>query len=268
VLEDGLIRGFDNNAAITDALYASLFASGPAKIPPFGSSSAFATVTLDTVRSYAERAFRPANAMLIVTGAVDPSVLRTALPGREVEFREGFLCALEYARILHCPRGQAMAGLVSPGAERARMRETYAANLSWAAAQAQAAGVDVLIEPIAARNIPGYFLNLQEEAHILAAEIGKPNLKVQMDLFHCQVAEGDLAIKIRKYLGDPKQSRVGHFQIAGVPERHEPSTGEVNYDYLFDLIDELGYAGWIGCEYTPRAGTSEGLEWFRKRRTA
>jgi hydroxypyruvate isomerase len=192
----------------------------------------------------------------------------TALPGREVEFREGFLCALEYARILHCPRVHAMAGLVAPGADRARMRETYAANLAWAAAQAQAAGVDVLIEPIAARNIPGYFLNLQEEAHILAAEIGKPNLKVQMDLFHCQVAEGDLAIKIRKYLGDPKQSRVGHFQIAGVPERHEPSTGEVNYDYLFDLIDELGYAGWIGCEYTPRAGTSEGLEWFRKRRTA
>ncbi len=189
----------------------------------------------------------------------------TALPGREVEFRKGFLRALEYARILNCPRVHAMAGLVAPGADRARMRETYVSNLAWAATQAQSAGVSVLVEPIAARNIPGYFLNLQQEAHDLVAEIGMPNLKVQMDLFHCQVAEGDLAIKIRKYLGDRDQSRVGHMQIAGVPERYEPSFGEVNYDYLFDLIDELGYEGWIGCEYTPRAGTSEGLDWLRKR---
>jgi len=189
----------------------------------------------------------------------------TALPGREAEFREGFLRAIDYARVLNCPRVHAMAGLVEPGADRVRMRETYVSNLAWAATQALAADVDVLIEPIAARNIPGYFLNLQQEAHNLVAELGKPNLKVQMDLFHCQVAEGDLAVRIREYLGNPKQSRIGHFQIAGVPERYEPSFGEVNYDYIFDLIDELGYEGWIGCEYTPRAGTSEGLDWFRKR---
>jgi hydroxypyruvate isomerase len=111
-------------------------------------------------------------------------------------------------------------------------------------------------------------LNRQEEAHAIAAEIGAPNLKILMDLFHCQVEEGDLAIKIRKYLADPKQTRVGHFQIAGVPERHEPSTGEVNYGYLFDLIDELGYEGWIGCEYIPAAGTSAGLGWFKKWKAA
>ena len=87
-----------------------------------------------------------------------------------------------------------------------------------------------------------------------------------MDLFHCQVEEGDLAIRIRKYLADPKQTRVGHIQIAGVPERHEPDTGEVRYEYLFDLIDELGYEGWIGCEYIPAAGTSEGLGWFKNGR--
>ena len=112
--------------------------------------------------------------------------------------------------------------------------------------------------------MPGFFLNRQEEAHAIVAEIGATNLKILMDLFHCQVEEGDLAIRIRKYLADPKQTRVGHIQIAGVPERHEPDTGEVRYEYLFDLIDELGYEGWIGCEYIPAAGTSDGLGWFRK----
>ena len=191
-----------------------------------------------------------------------------ALPGRESEFRDGFLRALEYARILNCPHVHAMAGIAPPGADRNRLRETYVANLAWAAAQAEPQGAQVLIEPIAPRNMPGYFLNYQEEAHAIVAETGRPNLKVQMDLFHCQVAEGDLATKIRRYLDDPKQTRIAHFQIAGVPERHEPDSGEVNYEYLFDLIDELGYEGWIGCEYTPKEGTSEGLDWFRKRLTA
>jgi 2-dehydrotetronate isomerase len=122
--------------------------------------------------------------------------------------------------------------------------------------------VDVLIEPIAHRNIPGFFINFQEEAHQVLAQAGRPNLKVQMDLFHCQVAEGDLAARIRKYLAEP--SRVGHFQVAGVPDRHEPDAGEVRYEYLFDLIDELGYQGWIGCEYAPANVTSAGLGWFRK----
>lgn len=192
----------------------------------------------------------------------------TALPGRETEFRDGFLKALEYAQELDCPRIHTMAGLVPAGADRARMRETYLANLAWAADRAAAAGVDVLIEPIAQRNIPGFFLNLQEEAHAILAELTRPNLKVLMDLFHCQVAEGDLATRIRKYLADPKQTRVGHFQIAGVPERHEPDTGEVRYEYLFDLIDSVGYEGWIGCEYIPKAGTSEGLGWLPKTESA
>jgi hydroxypyruvate isomerase len=189
----------------------------------------------------------------------------TALPGREEEFREGFMRALEYAQALECPRIHAMAGLVPAGGDRARMRETYVSNLAWAADKAQAQGVDVLIEPIAQRNIPGFFLNFQEEAHAIAGEIGAPNLKILMDLFHCQVAEGDLVMRMRKYIADPKQTRVGHFQIAGVPERHEPDTGEVNYDYVFGVMDELGFEGWVGCEYIPRAGTSAGLEWFKKR---
>jgi hydroxypyruvate isomerase len=191
-----------------------------------------------------------------------------ALPGREKEFRDGFLHALEYALVMQCPRVHAMAGISPPGVDRAHLLGVYTANLAWAADQARVAGIQLLIEPIALRNMPGFFLNRQEEAHALVAEIGAPNLKILMDLFHCQVEEGDLAIRIRKYLADPKQTRVGHIQIAGVPERHEPDTGEVNYSYLFDVIDGLGYEGWIGCEYIPAAATSEGLGWFKKWQTA
>jgi hydroxypyruvate isomerase len=188
----------------------------------------------------------------------------TALPGRESEFRDGFLLALEYARAFKCPRIHTMAGVAATGADRAQMCETYIANLAWAAGLAAKDGIDVLMEPIAQRNMPGFFLNFQEEAHAIAEETGCSNVKILMDLFHCQVAEGDLAIKIRKYIEDPKQTRVGHLQIAGVPERHEPDTGEVRYEYLFDLIDKVGFEGWIGCEYVPAAGTSDGLDWFKK----
>ncbi|MFZ1941947.1 MAG: 2-oxo-tetronate isomerase [Terracidiphilus sp.] len=191
-----------------------------------------------------------------------------ALPGREQEFRDGFLRALEYAHAFDCPRIHSMAGLAPAAADRAEFRAVYTSNLSWAAEKAREVGVDLIIEPIALRNIPGFFLNRQDEAHAIVAEVGAPNLKVLMDLFHCQVEEGDLAFKIRKYLADPKQTRIGHFQIAGVPERHEPDTGEVNFSYLFDLIDKLGYEGYIGCEYIPAAGTSDGLGWFAKWKTA
>ena len=187
-----------------------------------------------------------------------------ALPGREQEFRDGFLLALEYGLALGSSRIHAMAGLAPKGADRAHLLGVYTANLAWAAEQARAAGIDLLIEPIASRNIPGFFLNRQEEAHAIVAEIGAPNLKILMDLFHCQVEEGDLAMRIRKYLADPKTTRVGHFQIAGVPERHEPDTGEVNFSYLFDVMDQLGYEGWIGCEYIPAGDTSAGLGWFKK----
>lgn len=189
-----------------------------------------------------------------------------ALPGREQQFQEGFNRALDYAAQLGCPGIHVMAGLFPADGDRARFRATYLSNLAWAAERAQCARVEVLIEPIALRNIPGFFLNRQDEAHAIVAEIGAPNLKVMLDYFHCQVEEGDLAIKTRKYLGETP-CRVGHIQIAGVPERYEPSFGEVNYSYIFDLIDELGYRGWIGCEYIPKAGTSEGLNWLKQRRS-
>jgi hydroxypyruvate isomerase len=181
-----------------------------------------------------------------------------SLPGREAEFRKSVETALEYARVLGNERVHLMAGLIRADAERARHRATYVRNLAYAAGAAATAGITVVIEPINTRDIPGLFLNRQDEAHAVCAEVGAANLKVQMDFYHCQIVEGDLAMKLRQYIRG-----VGHIQIAGVPERHEPDLGEINYPYLFRLMDELGYAGWVGCEYRPRAGTSAGLGWLR-----
>jgi hydroxypyruvate isomerase len=188
-----------------------------------------------------------------------------ALPGREDEFRAAIDRGLDYAAVLSCPRVHVMAGLAKSPESRAAMGATYVANLAWAAERAAAAGVDVLIEPINTRDIPGYFLNRQDEAHAIVAAVGAPNLKVQMDLYHCQIVEGDVATKLRTYL---PTGRVGHLQIAGVPERHEPDVGEVNYAYLFEVVDALGWDGWIGCEYRPKAATSAGLGWLRGRNAA
>ena len=182
-----------------------------------------------------------------------------AIPGREAEFAASIGKALDYAAALDCPRLHVMAGIPAPGADRAACRATYVANLRRAAAEAAKAGRDVLIEPINTRDIPGYFLNRQDEAHRIREEVGAPNLKVQLDLYHCQIVEGDLAAKLRRDI-----AHVGHIQVAGVPERHEPDRGEVNFPFLFDLVDELGYRGWIGCEYRPRAGSTAGLGWVRR----
>lgn len=188
-----------------------------------------------------------------------------ALPGRESEFRRGFTHALAYADALDCPRIHVMAGLAPAGADPAALRATYVANLRWAAAEARHADRTLLIEPINGRDMPGYLLNRQDEAHAVLDDVGAPNLQVQMDLYHCQVTEGDVATKLRRWL---PTGRVGHLQIAGVPGRHEPDDGELHYPYLFDLIDALGYAGWIGCEYRPAHGTREGLGWLRCAGTA
>jgi len=182
------------------------------------------------------------------------------LPGREADFHRTLLeQALPYADALRCRRIHVMAGVVPEAAGRAAHRATFVANLAWAAPLAASAGVELLIEPINPRDIPGYLLNRQDEAHAIVAEVGAPNLKVQMDLYHCQIVEGDVAMKLRRYL---PSGRVGHLQIAGVPERHEPDRGEVHYPYLFALIDELGYTGHVGAEYRPAAGTTAGLGWF------
>lgn len=184
------------------------------------------------------------------------------LPGREDEFRRGFADqALAYAQALGCTRVHVLAGIAPRGADRMRLRAQYEANLAWAAAQAASVGVEVLIEPINARDIPGYLLNYQDKAQRIVRDLGAPNLKVQMDLYHCQIVEGDLSMRLREHLPG---GRVGHLQIAGVPDRQEPDRGEVRYPHLFALIDALGWAGWVGCEYHPRGATSAGLGWLQR----
>lgn len=192
------------------------------------------------------------------------------LPGHEAEFSAGLALALDYARALACPRIHVMAGVLPEGVEREAAQATYVSNLRLAATQAARAGIEVLIEPINTRDIPGYFLNRQDHAHDTLEQVGTPGIKVQMDLYHCQITEGDLAMKLRRYL---PTGNVGHIQIAGVPERHEPDRGEINYPCLFALLDELGYHGWVGCEYRPALGpqagaTSAGLGWLHAQRRA
>lgn len=194
-----------------------------------------------------------------------------SLPGREEEFRRSIEIALDYAAALGNDRLHVMAGLIESPQPKQRSREqhrdVYIKNLTLAASMAQTARVTIVIEPINTRDMPGYFLNRQDEAQAICEEIGLPNLQVQFDCYHCQIVEGDLAVKLRRDM-KRRNAGIGHIQIAGVPYRNEPDTGEVNYPYLFDLIDSLGYGGWIGCEYRPRAGTSDGLGWLTPYRHA
>jgi 2-dehydrotetronate isomerase len=180
------------------------------------------------------------------------------LPGRQSELREGFDLALEYAAVLGNSKIHVMAGLLASEAERARHHDVYLENLAYACAQAAQVGVTVLLEPINTRDMPGFFLNRQDQAHAICREVGAQNLKVQFDCYHCQIVEGDLTSKLRRDFHD-----IGHIQIAGVPDRHEPDSGEINYPFLFELMDELGYDGWVGCEYRPRGDTSAGLRWLK-----
>ncbi|WP_277186491.1 2-oxo-tetronate isomerase [Caballeronia sp. BR00000012568055] len=185
-----------------------------------------------------------------------------SLPGREDKFKQSVKTALEYAAELGNNKLHVMAGLISPDQSRQQHGATYLKNLEYAAKEAEKANITIVIEPINTRDIPGFFLNRQDEAQSICDEIGAPNLQVQFDIYHCQIVEGDIAMKLKRDMKRPNAG-IGHIQIAGVPERHEPDLGELNYPYLFDLIDSLGYDGWIGCEYRPKAGTSDGLGWLK-----
>jgi 2-dehydrotetronate isomerase len=182
-----------------------------------------------------------------------------ALPGREQEFRDGVETALVYARAMRCRILHAMAGVLPAGLDRAQAERTYLANLRHAAHRLAAEGITLVIEPINTRDIPGYFLNTTSQAMSVIERVGHPNIKLQLDLYHVQIMEGDLAHRVRALAG-----QYPHVQIAGNPGRHEPDIGEINYPFLFDLFDELGYSGWIGCEYRPKGETKAGLGWARR----
>ena len=176
---------------------------------------------------------------------------------------------MEYAEALDCRTVHVMAGVVGQGEDYRRAERTYVANLRLAAEVLGQHGIAAVIEPInnkqgsvasgpsyTTRGMHGYFLNHTEHARRILAEVASPNLWLHLDCYHMQLLEGHLAETIREHI-----ALVRHFQIAGVPGRHEPDVGEIHYPFLFDLMDELGYAGWVGCEYRPRAATLDGLRW-------
>ncbi len=181
-----------------------------------------------------------------------------ALPGREADFDTAIDKALSYADSMDCGLLHVMSGIVPAGTSREACAETLIANLKRAAPLAAARGKTLIIEPINTRDIPGYFLNRQDQARAILEAVAADNVGLQFDFYHVQIVEGDLAKTFEKQL-----DLIRHVQIAGVPERHEPNVGEIHYPYLFDLMDRLGYQGWVGCEYRPRAGTVEGLSWMK-----
>lgn len=187
-----------------------------------------------------------------------------ALPGREADFDASIALALDYARTVAAPRVHVMAGVAPAGAKEDDIRATYVRNLRRAAATLARAGVEIVIEPINTRDVPGYWLTRQQQAADLIAEVGSPHLGLQLDFYHLQITEGDLLAHWRRH-----QAQVRHVQVAGVPDRHEPDTGEVNYAAVFAALDAAGYRGWVGCEYRPArgaqpGGTSAGLDWMRR----
>ena len=177
-----------------------------------------------------------------------------AIPGREDEFKKSVEQAITYASKLSCKHVHAMSGLVQ---QTDQSRATFVANIKYACDALAPHGITLLIEPINARDMPGYFMNNTSLARDIIKEVGASNLALQLDLYHCQITEGDLAVHI-KDLKDITR----HIQIAGVPERHEPDIGEINFPYLFELLDSIGYDGWIGCEYRPKNETTSGLGWM------
>lgn len=181
-----------------------------------------------------------------------------AIPGREEEFRAGVAKAVEYALVLGTPQLHMMAGLIPANSDKSLHRKTYLENMKFAAQELAKHQLNLLLEPINTRDMPGYFLNTQAQAHELRSECGEPNVKVQMDFYHAQIMEGDLATTFKKYFND-----IAHTQIASVPNRNEPDDGEVNYAYLFKLMDDMGYQGWVGCEYRPKGKTEDGLGWLQ-----
>jgi hydroxypyruvate isomerase len=175
------------------------------------------------------------------------------------EFRRGVETAIAYAPALGCRQVNCIAGIAPEGADRRMLEDTFVENLKFAADRLGAAGVRLLIEPINTGDIPGFFLNYSAQAFAIMDRVDSPNLWLQYDIYHMQVMEGDLAGTIERNLG-----RIAHFQVADNPGRHEPGTGAIDYPFLFDHIDRLGYDGWIGAEYRPQAGTRAGLGWLKE----
>jgi hydroxypyruvate isomerase len=180
------------------------------------------------------------------------------LPDRIEEFRKGVANAVEYATALGVTQVNCLAGKMPEGVDHKLLRTTFVDNLKYAAAELKKANIKLLIEPINTFDIPGFFLSGTQQAIDIITEVGSDNLFLQYDIYHAQRMEGELANSIQKHL-----AKIAHIQLADNPGRNEPGTGEINYAYIFAMLDRIGYAGWIGCEYKPAATTESGLAWFK-----
>jgi hydroxypyruvate isomerase len=180
------------------------------------------------------------------------------LPDRIQEFRDGVALALDYAKALGCQQVNVISGLVARGADVEALEKVLVDNLKYAAPRCSDAGVKLLIEPINLRDIPGFFLSTTDHAERILDRVGSDNLYIQYDFYHMQVMQGDLISTFTRL-----KDRIAHVQIADNPGRNEPGTGEIHYDFILRELDRLGYDGWVGCEYRPKAGTSEGLGWMK-----
>jgi hydroxypyruvate isomerase len=180
------------------------------------------------------------------------------LPDRVQEFQNSVGQAIEYAKALKCPRLNCMAGLTPKNYTLEKTKQTYVDNLRFAAAALDNEGIHLMIEPINYVDIPGFHLNYTSQALDIIKEVGHPNLYLQYDIYHAQMLEGNLTQTIRDNI-----KLIEHLQLADVPGRHEPGTGEINFTNLFRFIDDSGYNGWIGCEYKPTGKTEDGLDWVR-----
>ena len=180
------------------------------------------------------------------------------LPQRQGEFAGSVERALDYAAALDCRRVHCLAGLRPAGVGEAELETTYVANLRFAADRFATIGATVTIEPINSRiDMPGYWLDDVGRGFRLLEAVDRGNVKLQYDIYHAQIIAGDLARTLEANIG-----RIGHIQIADYPGRHEQGSGEINYPFLFDLLDRLGYDGWVGCEYKPLTTTEAGLGWL------
>ncbi|WP_225785088.1 hydroxypyruvate isomerase [Xenophilus sp. Marseille-Q4582] len=177
-------------------------------------------------------------------------------PERVAEFREGVTQAIAYAAALDCPRVNCLAGRQPAGVSAEQAQATLVENLRFAAQALQKEGIELLVEPINHFDIPGFFLHRTDQALALLDAVDSPNLRIQYDIYHAQRTEGEIGRTLAQHL-----PRIGHIQLADNPGRGEPGTGELNYAWLFEHIDAIGYDGWIGCEYKPRGRTEDGLGW-------
>jgi hydroxypyruvate isomerase len=181
------------------------------------------------------------------------------LPDRVGEFQDGVGRTIEYAQALGCKQVNCLIGLTPDGVAADKVLRTVVDNLKFAAGKLKQAGIRLLTEPINTRDIPRFYLCGTQQAIDIMDEVGSDNLWLQYDIYHMQIMEGDLAPRIQRHL-----PLIEHLQVADNPGRHEPGTGEINYEFLFRFIDDLGYQGWIGCEYKPVRGTEDGLAWFKR----